>query len=98
MSQPLRVVAHLRARPDRTDDLKQLLQGLVEPTRNEPGCRSYELHQNVENPAEFTFVEEWDDEAALGAHFETPHVRRALEKAPDLLAAELDLRKVRKLD
>ncbi len=89
----LRVVATLKARPEKTGELRALLTGLIARTRGEGGCLSYELLQNRENPAEFTFVEEWTDDAALDAHFETDHIREALKKLPDLLATELDLRR-----
>ncbi len=49
--------------------------------------------QNKENSREFTFVEEWQDEAALKAHFATDHIQNALAKFPDLLAEDLDLRR-----
>ena len=89
----LRVVARLVAKPDKVADLRDLLAGLVAPTRAEPGCIAYELLQNQENPTEFTFVEKWTSGSALDDHFATDHVKDALAKAPDLLAAELDLRK-----
>ncbi|MDQ2856133.1 MAG: antibiotic biosynthesis monooxygenase, partial [Acidobacteriota bacterium] len=55
----LRVVARIMALPDKVDEVRSLLEALVEPTRNEAGCISYELLQNKSDPADFTFVEEW---------------------------------------
>ncbi|MDH3234012.1 MAG: antibiotic biosynthesis monooxygenase [Alphaproteobacteria bacterium] len=43
-------------------------------TRKEAGCRVYAFYQDIENPGAFRVFEEWDDEAALKAHFETPHM------------------------
>lgn len=92
-SRPLRVLARLEAKPGKADDLRALLIGLVEPTRLEPGCSSYELLQNREDPTEFTFVGAWRDDDALGAHFQTDHVKRAFARLPDLLEGNLDVRK-----
>jgi len=92
-SDTLRVVAILLAKPDKVDELRTLLAGLLQPTRAEPGCISYEMLENKENEAEFTFVEEWEDDAALDGHFATDHIKHALGELPNLLAAELDLRK-----
>jgi len=89
----LRVVAHLVAKPDKVRELRDLLAGLITPTRAEPGCITYELLQNQEHPTEFTFVEEWTSGSALDDHFTTEHIKDALSKTPDLLAVELDLRK-----
>lgn len=95
MEETLRVIARLKAQNGKEVALGALLEGLVEPTRAEEGCIQYELLRNLEQPAEFTFVEEWRDEAALAAHFETEHIEQALGALPDLLAEELDLRKYR---
>lgn len=97
MSETLRVVAHLRAQEGKEVALGELLEGLVEPTHAEEGCISYELLAHSENAAEYTFVEEWRGPEDLEAHFETPHLKHAMERLPDLLAAELDLRTYHKV-
>lgn len=89
----LHVVARLKARPDKVGDLRAALLGLLEPTRVESGCLRYQMLVNEADPTEFTFTEEWTDAASLDAHFETPHIRAALERFPELLAEELDLRR-----
>jgi quinol monooxygenase YgiN len=89
----LRVIARLVARPGKEEALRSLLMGLIAPTRKESGCITYEMLQNKENSREFTFVEEWQDEAALKAHFATDHIQKALGKFPDLLVEDLDVRR-----
>jgi quinol monooxygenase YgiN len=89
----LRVVARIVARPDKIDELRSLLTGLIEPTRKEAGCITYELLQNRVDATDFTFVEEWDDDAALDAHLASPHISNALAKVPELLAAAPDIRR-----
>lgn len=93
----IRVVAHLTAREDRIAAAQEALIGLISPTREEPGCIGYELLENLEDPRELTFVEEWQGESALEAHFSTDHIASALQEFPGLLAQELDLRKYRLL-
>lgn len=89
----VQVVAHLIARQDTVAKLHTLLLSLIEPTRQEAGCLHYELFQNIADSTDFTFIEEWADAAALGAHFTTPHLQAALAQAPTLLAAEPDIRR-----
>ena len=91
----LRVVAHLQAQPDKADELRALLEGLVAPTHQETGCISYELLEGLDDPAKFTFVEEWASEEALQAHLGTEHIQNAIARFPDLLAGDLDLRTYR---
>ena len=92
-SESLRVVAILRAQPDKVEGLRSLLIELLEPTREEPDCVSYELLHNRANPTEFVLVEEWANETALNQHFGTDHMREALKKFPTLLAEALDVRR-----
>ena len=60
----VRVVARMVARPGKEDELRTLLRGLIEPTRREPECVTYELLQNTTDPTDFTFVEEWSSLAS----------------------------------
>ena len=90
---PVRVVARVVARPEKVEEVRSLLCGLIEPTRKEPGCVTYELLHNRADRTDFTFVEEWSSEAALDAHLKTPHVHRALVVMPDLTASPPDIRR-----
>lgn len=89
----LRVVARMIARPEAVDEVRAVLSGLVGPTRAEAGCVVYELLQNRNDPTDFTFVEEWESDAALDAHLASEHLRDAGAKLPPLLAAEPDIRR-----
>ena len=89
----LRVIARVKARPDKVNELLSLLSSLVEPTRKEPGCLSYTLLQNNQDPTDLTLVEEWKNNAALESHFATKHFKDAMTKVPNLVAAEPDVRR-----
>jgi quinol monooxygenase YgiN len=89
----MKVILRLSAKPDKVDELKRILLGLAAPTRKEPGCLSWEIFQNRADPCDFTFVEEWASEAALDAHWATPHVQDALARGAPLLAAAPDDRR-----
>ena len=64
----IRIVARVVANRDSVDQVRSILSDLVEPTRNESGCISYELLQNRTDQTDFTFVEEWESDAAIDAH------------------------------
>ena len=89
----LRVIARIKARPNKVGELLSVLSSLVELTRKEPGCLSYILLQNNEDPTDFTFVEEWQSNVALESHFTTKHFKDALITLPNLLAAEPEIRR-----
>jgi quinol monooxygenase YgiN len=88
---PLRVVARIKAKSEKVGEVRELLCGLVEPTRKESGCVSYELLQNREDPTDFTFVEEWESDAAFASHAASDHIKAigpklqpVVTKAPDI--------------
>ncbi|KAB2960438.1 MAG: antibiotic biosynthesis monooxygenase [Candidatus Methylomirabilis oxygeniifera] len=91
--QAVRVVAHVVARFGKVEELRAVLQGLVEPTRREQGCVTYELLQNKTDPTDFTFVEEWRSEADLDAHLQSPHLRQARFRLPELSVTDPDIRR-----
>jgi quinol monooxygenase YgiN len=87
----LRVVARIKAKTDKIEQVREALVGLVAPTRSEPGCITYQLLQNRDDPTDFTFVEEWDSDSALGSHAASDHIKttrtklkKIVEEAPDI--------------
>lgn len=79
MAGQLTVIAHLRALNGQIEATKAFLTGLIAPTRAEPGCVEYWLHQDDEDPAEFTFYENWTSRAAWDKHMEMPHLKAFAE-------------------
>jgi quinol monooxygenase YgiN len=91
----IKVVAHVRAKAGKEEELKKVMLGLVEPTRKEAGCLRYALYQNKEDAADLTFVEDWESDVALDAHMQTPHFQAAVAQIPSLAAAPPDIRRYR---
>ncbi len=89
----IRVVAHLVARADKVEAMKEILLGLIAPTRRETGCVTYELLQNRSESTDFTFVEEWTSDAALDTHLQSPHVQSALARFANVVAMSPDIRR-----
>ncbi len=57
-------------------DAEHHLRALIEPTRSEPGCRTYEISRSKDDPRSFLFYEQYDDEAAIEAHRASDHFQR----------------------
>src|SRR2546425_4345162 len=76
----------------RSVHLSELLRGLVEPTRKESGCVSYELLQNREDPTDFTFVEEWESDTAFESHADSDHIKAIGPKLQPVVADAPDIR------
>ncbi|MBD2437657.1 putative quinol monooxygenase [Nostoc sp. FACHB-110] len=92
-NQRVHVVAHVEALPDKLEELKAVLLGLIEPTRQERGAIKYELFQNQSQPTDFTFIEEWESDEALNTHLASPHLQAAAAALAGLTAAPPDIRR-----
>ncbi len=92
-TQHVRVVARIIALPDKVDEVKTILMGLIAPTRQEAGCITYELEQNQHNPTDFVLVEEWESNAHLDAHLNTPHLKQAVAAFEGVLVAPPDIQR-----
>jgi quinol monooxygenase YgiN len=97
MSGPLILIARMRAKPGQQARLRQELQRLVAPTRAEPGCISYDLHESQTDPAQFMFYELWKSPADLDAHFGTPHMKAMKKIEHEIIEGEMDLSRWTKL-
>lgn len=92
MSEQLTVIAHLVARPNKIEETKKFLLGLCAPTRKEPGCVEYHLHQDNDNPAEFTFYENWASRAEWDKHMKLPHLDEFARRSDELFAVPVHIR------
>ena len=87
----LTVVATFQARPGKEAALREVLLGLLTPTRKEAGCLNYDLHELPGDPARFLFHENWTGKEALDAHMQTPHVQKLLPRVDELCVAFPDI-------
>lgn len=53
---------------------------------NEPGNLRFDILQDAENPAKFTFYEAYESEAAVAAHKSTPHYLKWKNTVTDWMA------------
>lgn len=89
--QPLTVVARLQAKAEKLEEVRTTLKNLIGPTRAEPGCLSYVLHESKDDPCVFLFVETWRSRADLDAHLLKPYLLALVAQAEEMLSAPLDV-------
>lgn len=85
------IVAECNVKPDKTDDFLKIARGLVEASRDEEGNVSYNLYADLKDPAKFTFIENWKDQAAIDSHNATAHFLDFGAKAGPLFTGPLDI-------
>jgi quinol monooxygenase YgiN len=85
------VVGRVATDAHRRADLVRAGQAVARASRAEAGCIAYAMYEDSEDENLFVFVEEWESQEALDAHFATDHVaafmaaiRPALSAPPDV--------------
>lgn len=74
------VTATIPVQADKRDEFLAAVGGLVEASNQEEGVLHYRLYEAADTPNEFMMVEHYVDEAAFGAHMQTPHLTGALQQ------------------
>ncbi|MEV0851967.1 putative quinol monooxygenase [Nocardia fluminea] len=92
MSSTYALVGFAHPKPERRDDLRELLLSFVEPTRAEEGCLEYHFHVDSDDPSVFVFYEVWRSRADLDRHLALPHMREFWNSRLDYLTRDLDIR------
>lgn len=80
----LKIIAILAARPGKAQALRTLLDGMIAPSRAEPGNLRYDLWQDRTDHARFVLDELYADEEAIAAHRASPHFQTYLSQIEDL--------------
>ena len=76
--------------------MKTELEKLIPVTRAEEGCIHYDLHQGNDDPAHFTFYENWESREMWQAHMRAPHLAAYME-ATDGAVAEFTVSEMTKI-
>ncbi len=82
----LTVVAQIKAKPGKENEVRKELLSLVAPSRKDAGCVNYDLHQAKDNPALFMFHENWTTKAHLDAHLQKPDLQAVLSRVGPMAA------------
>jgi quinol monooxygenase YgiN len=80
----VRVIARSVARKGKEDQLRALLQGMLDPTRAERECMLYELYES-NSKGRFYFYETWESQAALDRHAASPHFKHLEQTIGELV-------------
>jgi quinol monooxygenase YgiN len=68
------VAGTFRIPPQNVEALRPHLEAVIAETRSEDGCLAYSYAFDVEDAGLIRVFEHWRDQAALEAHFATPHM------------------------
>ena len=78
MPDDVKIIAILTAKPGKAADLRTLLDGMIEPSRAEPGNLRCDLWRAQADSARFVLDELYADSEAVAAPRASPHFRTYL--------------------
>ncbi|WP_132391229.1 putative quinol monooxygenase [Novosphingobium sp. PhB165] len=84
MTDTVKIVATLVARPGKAEALRALLDGMIAPSRAEPGNLRYDLWVDQAQPDRLLLDELYANQAAVESHRASPHFQNYLSQINDL--------------
>lgn len=78
------IIGHLQTSPANAAKLKEAAAPLVAASRAEPGNIAYAFAEDISMLGLLHFLERWEDDAALTAHNQTPHLATFLMALPGI--------------
>jgi quinol monooxygenase YgiN len=78
------IVAKSMIKTGKKEEYLDLVEELILKSREEKGCISYSLYEDLKNPNVLTFIEEWEDEDSISSHNATMHYTTIVPKLREL--------------
>ena len=85
------VTAKMTAKPGERNNIILKAKDLIESSRSESGCISYNLYTSTEDDDVLMMLEQWKDQDVLDSHLKTEHFKAFGAAVEDILARELDI-------
>lgn len=85
MSNPLFIFAEIKPKPEYFANAQQAIIDILDQTRSESGCRSFNLFEAPDRETLYLF-EEWDDQNALDLHHAQPYTAAVFKSYESWLA------------
>jgi PTH1 family peptidyl-tRNA hydrolase len=86
------ITVEFKATPKHRNAVIHLCRSMVDPSRAEKGCISYNFYQNLADEDSFFFFEEWKDQRAIDDHVKTKHYIDFVPKFNSLILGKADLK------
>ena len=87
------IAGHIEIDPANREAAVAAAREMAEATRREAGCVAYVFSADLDDPGVFRLFEEWESQAALDAHFESPHMAAFRGKVAGLGVKALDVKR-----
>ncbi len=88
----IEIMAQGTLKPGCGETFEQLAHELVEKTRQEPGCISYQLCKDLSDSNTYAFLETWQDSSAIYAHNQTSHFTSIVPRFESLFTGPMEVK------
>jgi quinol monooxygenase YgiN len=85
------LMAKVFAKPEKTEEVKALLQKNIGFSLQEEGCAGFTLQESTEEAGTFLLYEQWKTRTAWQEHMEMPYLKDFVAKSENLLSKSFDL-------
>ena len=91
----LLVFATITPKEEYFEEAKRAVLNILQKTREESGCKQFELHEDDSEKHLFLY-EEWENELALEEHYKKQYTAEVFEKYRKWLTVPVDIIKMKK--
>jgi quinol monooxygenase YgiN len=85
------IFTRCQAKEGQQHSVAAIIQEVLDPTRQEPGCLSIEAFASRQDQRLFHIHSRWIDEAAFDHHLQLPHTTQFLNAIQSLLDRPIDV-------
>ncbi len=87
----------IKSKSKNREEVKAILENLVENSRKEVACLQYDLHQNIDDSNIFIFHEAWKNKEGLDLHNQKPYLLKFTQIAESLLQEKVIIHSTSKI-
>lgn len=98
MSEPVRIFATIRPKPEFFDEAKAAILEIIPVTRAEPGCEWFDLYEGAEGSGTLHLWEKFASDAALEAHYAKDYTRQVFDAYQEWLAQPVEVQRLSPLE
>jgi quinol monooxygenase YgiN len=86
------VAVRVHVKAGKREEFIKLAQGMLEPSRDEKGCISYNFYADTQDANAFIYFEEWESGEALRQHTRSGHYSQYADQVPAVLERPAEVR------
>lgn len=90
--------AKFSIKPEKRKEFLEEVNQLIESTKNEHGCLSYQLYESVDVENEFAMIENWRDQQAIETHNQNPLLQKLFKNMSQYSSKKSEINVSKTLD